>query len=240
MEHVKSDVLASIEVWHTRAGTPTRRIALGGLLLPFEPVPGLGGVLIAAIVAHFAQQLSLEQRADVSKLLEDVVRDNKIPQPRLRYRYQTDRHGLGSSVHRIITNQKGGETSFLIEIEKEREPLPQVLGALYALERLDPGLRREMYLAIRRALNWEGGIDEYFLRHILKRGGDLGLEFVDSRSWALQKLGFTGNPREITKRSVARRYRELVLKAHPDCGGDERKAADEIAELGRARSILSV
>ena len=44
-------LLAELEVWHSRPVTPTRRIALGNLVLPVDPVPGFGGLLIGAIVA---------------------------------------------------------------------------------------------------------------------------------------------------------------------------------------------
>ena len=44
-------LLAELQLWHTRPVTPTRRIALGHLVLPTDPAPGLGGVLLAAVVA---------------------------------------------------------------------------------------------------------------------------------------------------------------------------------------------
>ena len=43
-------LLAELQLWHTRPVTPTRRIALGHLVLPTDPAPGLGGVLLAAVV----------------------------------------------------------------------------------------------------------------------------------------------------------------------------------------------
>ena len=44
-------VLAELEVWHSRPITPTRRVALGHLVLPADPPPGFGGLLLGAVVA---------------------------------------------------------------------------------------------------------------------------------------------------------------------------------------------
>ena len=46
--------LAGFEIWHSRPFAPTRRLALGEIDLPMDPAPGLGGLLLAAVVsAHF-------------------------------------------------------------------------------------------------------------------------------------------------------------------------------------------
>ena len=48
-------LLAELEVWHNRPLAPTRRIALGNLVLPVDPAPGFGGLLLGAVVtAHIA------------------------------------------------------------------------------------------------------------------------------------------------------------------------------------------
>ena len=44
-------LLAELEVWHTRPAVPTRRIALGHMVLPVDPAPGFGGLLLGSIVA---------------------------------------------------------------------------------------------------------------------------------------------------------------------------------------------
>ena len=43
-------LLAELEIWHSRPITPTRRVALGHLVLPADPAPGFGGVLLGAVV----------------------------------------------------------------------------------------------------------------------------------------------------------------------------------------------
>ena len=48
-------LLAEIEIRHSRAVAPTRRVALGPYWLPTEPSPGYGGILLGGIVAaHLA------------------------------------------------------------------------------------------------------------------------------------------------------------------------------------------
>ena len=44
-------LLAELEVWHSRPVTPTRRVALGHLVLPVDPTPGFGGLLLGAVIA---------------------------------------------------------------------------------------------------------------------------------------------------------------------------------------------
>jgi hypothetical protein len=44
-------LLAELEVWHSRPFTPTRRVALGHLVLPADPPPGFGGLLLGTVVA---------------------------------------------------------------------------------------------------------------------------------------------------------------------------------------------
>ena len=50
-------LLAELEIWHSRPIAPTRRIALGRLILPVDPVPGFGGVLLGAVIASHAPEI---------------------------------------------------------------------------------------------------------------------------------------------------------------------------------------
>ena len=45
-------LLAELEVWHSRPTTPTRRVALGHLVLPTDPAPGFGGLLLGAVIVY--------------------------------------------------------------------------------------------------------------------------------------------------------------------------------------------
>ena len=59
---------------------------------------------------------------------------------------------------------------------------------------------------------------------------------VDPLQWALEVMGMGAD--SISKRSVQRRFRTLLREAHPDHGGDEAGAAEEIDRLNAARDIL--
>ena len=63
-----------------------------------------------------------------------VLSQGRIVQPRLRHRFQVDRHGLAKSHHRMIGN--GDDISF--DFRSQGTDLAQVLGAVYAVERLAP------------------------------------------------------------------------------------------------------
>jgi len=95
-------LLAEFEIRHSRAIAPTRRVALGDLFLPTDPLPGFGSILLAGVVAASVNRLDEEERDGLDQLLADVERGAKILQPRLRYRYQSDVHGLERSHHRLV------------------------------------------------------------------------------------------------------------------------------------------
>ncbi len=50
-------LLAELEVFHTRPAVPTRRVALGHLVLPVDPAPGFGGLLLGVLLAAVFRQL---------------------------------------------------------------------------------------------------------------------------------------------------------------------------------------
>ncbi|MGB1824623.1 MAG: hypothetical protein ACPHO9_08600, partial [Ilumatobacteraceae bacterium] len=126
-------VLAELEVFHSRAVQPTRRVALGHLVLPVDPAPGLGGILLGAVVAEHSRRLDGDDLLDVGRLITEVEQGRRVPQPRLRHRYQVDRHGLACSRH--VMHGEGDDISF--DLETRGTDVAQVLGAIYALERLD-------------------------------------------------------------------------------------------------------
>ena len=95
-------LLAELEVWHTRPLAPTRRLALGNLVLPVDPAPGFGGLLLGAVVAAHIKDVPPELVPDVHRLIDQVDRDQRVVQPRLRHRFQVDRHGLALSTHRLV------------------------------------------------------------------------------------------------------------------------------------------
>src|SRR5262245_15440440 len=123
-------LLAELEVWHSRPYAPTRRVALGHLLLPVDPAPGFGGLLLGGVVAAHVDLVDPELLPDLHRLVGEVSRGERIVQPRLRHRYQVDRHGLSRSRHRLVGH--GEEIEF--ELESKGTPMQQMLGAVYATE----------------------------------------------------------------------------------------------------------
>lgn len=227
-------LLAELQIWHTRPTTPTRRLALGHLVLPTDPQPGLGGVLLAAVVAAYLPAVPDDLWPDVGRLIDEVTAGQRVVQPRLRHRYQVDRHGLATSVHQL----RGDADNVEFDLHALGRPLVQVLGAVYALERLRPEARVAIAPLLRRAMRWQGPIGPSFVADItgVSRADLVGV--TDPRVWALDLLGFTRDTVKVSRREVLARYRAGVRAAHPDHGGDDEVAAHLIERLGDARRIL--
>src|SRR5437660_6015926 len=83
-------LLAELEVRHSRAVVPTRRVALGERWLPAEPPPGPGGILLGGLVAAHVDAIDDDLLVELLGLIDDLESDRRIPQPRLRHRFQTD------------------------------------------------------------------------------------------------------------------------------------------------------
>ena len=227
-------LLAELHIWHTRPLAPTRRLALGDMTLPVDPAPGLGGVLLAAIVAAYLPSVPDDQRAEVPRLLDQIVRGDRVVQPRLGHRYQVDRHALAISVHQMTGDAENVE----FDLHSLGRPLTQVLGAVYALERLDPSLRPGVAAAMRRAMSWRGPLGPSFVADItgLSRHSLVGV--ADPRLWALTTLGFPLDSGRLGKSEIMKHYRSRLRAAPPDHGGADDAAGVLIEQLGEARRIL--
>lgn len=228
-------LLAELEVWHSRPTTPTRRVALGHLVLPVEPTPGFGGLLLGAVIAKHLPDIDDELVPDIHRLLDQVERGHRVTQPRLRHRYQVDRHGLAVSVHRL----EGDGDNVRFHLHPQGSSLAQVLGAVYALERLDAAARRHLVPVLHRAMRWRGPIGPSFVANLAGTASTSLAAMADPRAWALELLGFPLGTGKVTKREISLRYREGLRRAHPDHGGDEAAASKAIADLSEARKILS-
>ena len=79
-------LLAELEIFHTRPTVPTRRVALGHMVLPVDPAPGFGGLLLGSVVAAHLGGLNDDQVADVHRLITEIGQGGRIVQPRLRHR----------------------------------------------------------------------------------------------------------------------------------------------------------
>jgi hypothetical protein len=228
-------LLAEIEIWHTRPAQPTRRLALGHLVLPVDPAPGFGGLLLGAIVAEYLYGVEDDLVTDVHRLLASVERGDRIVQPRLRHRFQVDRHGLAMSRHRMLGN--GDDISF--DFHSVGTDLSQVLGAIYAVERFAPEHRRRIVPVLQKAARWRGPIGPAMISY-LAGSQTLALEaLADPRAWALGVLGFDVGSKSPSKRDVMTKFRERMRDVHPDHGGDSVDAAKAMSDLAEARRVLS-
>jgi len=228
-------ILAELEVCHSRPIAPTRRVALGARDLPADPPPGFGGLLLAGIVATFASQLDDELMPELDVLLRQVERGQRIAQPRLRHRFQTDRVGLARVRHRLLGH--GEALEFDID-PGTATPAHHVLAAVYAAAELRPALRTPVIGALRVATRWRGPLGPRFIAHVSGRASaSSAVAVADPIGWARLTLGFAADHRPSSS-AVQRRFRELLREAHPDHGGDEASAADRIEALSEARRIL--
>ena len=236
-------LLAELEVFHSRPIAPTRRVALGPSRLPTDPSPGFGGILLAGIVAGHMDQLDPELFDDLHRLTLQLEAGQRIPQPRLRHRFQTDRIGLTRSVHRLVGH--GEDLEF--EFELKGAAAQHILAAVYAAGRLDAEPRARVLGALRLAMRWTGDLDRRFVAHVtgLDRARPWSADaFHDPVGWAIGILGLSlaggrgaGDPRP-DRSTVQRQFRDLLRAAHPDHGGDTDDAAARISDLTEARRIL--
>lgn len=227
-------LLAELEVFHSRPIAPTRRVALGVAVLPTDPPPGFGGLLLAGIVAAFVDQVDPDLYDDLLRLTHQVEAGQRIAQPRLRHRFQEDRIGLNGCHHRLLGT--GDALRFDLDTGS---PEPNVLGAVYAAGRLPDEVRPGVLATIRRALSWRGEVGPELVEHLTdsrQTGSWTSLGGRDPVVWALGVLGLPPEARERT--AVQLRFRELLRDAHPDHGGAAADAAQRISELTEARRIL--
>lgn len=228
-------LLAELEVWHSRPVTPTRRVALGHLVLPVDPAPGFGGLLLGAVLAGHLPDVDPDLVPDVHRLLDQVCRGERVIQPRLQHRYQVDRHGLAVSVHRM--EGEGENVNF--SLNASGGPLVQVLGAIYAVERLDLKARRDLNPVLHRAMRWQGPIGPSFVANLAGSATAALATMADPKAWAMEILGFPVGTGKVSKKEVTAHFRNRLREVHPDHGGSEAGAGDAIDKLHQARAILS-
>jgi len=228
-------LLAELEIRHTRAVAPTRRVALGDLWLPTDPAPGFGGILLAGIVAGYVNQLEDDLRDELDLLLNDLERGVRIAQPRLRHRFQTDVVGLDRSHHRLI----GVGETMTLELDDHAAVLPQVLGAAYAASKLSYRVRASVFRLLRRGTLWHADNDDRLVGYLT--GDEASYRpwrtVHHDNTWALTVLGFKADA-DPPRSAVLATFRRQVRNAHPDHGGASDRAAERITELTQAKRIL--
>jgi len=117
--------------------------------------------------------------------------------------------------------------------------LAQVLGAVYALERLAGEHRRTIAPLLDRATRWRGPIGASLIQHLAgARSSELSA-LADPRGWAMNILGLDPTGPTPDRRDIMRCYRARMREIHPDHGGDSTDASTSIIELNEARRILT-
>src|SRR5439155_6230681 len=99
---VTTTILGELEVFHSRNYSQTGRLALGHRDLPVDPPPGFGPLLLGGIIAVGAEELDAEEYDALLVLMDQLEHGQRIVQPRLRNRFQTDKHGLARTVGRLL------------------------------------------------------------------------------------------------------------------------------------------
>ena len=235
-------LLAEIEIRHSRAVAPTRRVALGPHWLPTEPAPGYGGILLGGIVAAHIGEVDRELHDAYLGLVDDLEAERRISQPRLRHRFQTDVVGLDRSRHKLTGH--AGDDDFRdvrFELEGNGRPVPQILGVAYAAARLHVDARPSVFAAIRKAVLWGDGANAElvtFLTDLTNVPPAWWRRFSTDERWALEILGFGPNEEQPGRDEVQQRFRTLLRESHPDHGAEHEGAGQRILELTEARRIL--
>jgi hypothetical protein len=246
-------ILAELNVRHTRRHMPTRRVALGDHYLPTGGA-GYGAVLLGAVAADSAPGLDPEQQDALARFLDDA-RGGRLAVPRiaLRYRLQTDVHGLDRSRHRVV-DDGGGR---VLELDVHGRSAPQLIGVVMAAAALPTSdARRLAFRAIGAAVTRPGLLPEGLVVRRLHEGvpgarpiapgvssngagggPDPWRNVPAERRWAMEVLGL-GADISVDRDDVQRRFRRLVRLAHPDHGAVAVGAAERIAELTEARELL--
>ena len=120
------EALAELQLFTSRPFAPTRRLALGESRLPVDPAPGPGGVLLGAVVARHRDQLDEDAFENLLTLTLQVQEGQRIVQPRLRNRFQEDRHGLTRSRARL----RRRHDELVLEVDNHGTGMQMVLGGL--------------------------------------------------------------------------------------------------------------
>jgi hypothetical protein len=247
-------ILAELNIRHTRRHMPTRRVALDAGYLPMNG-SAHGGALLAAVVAEFIDGLDEEQKELLPRFLRAARDGLSVPRIALRYRLQTDVHGLDRSRHRLL----GENGQLVVELDVHGAAAPQIIGSVRAAAAMGSSVRRRALQAIEAAIAQPGVIPEPLVVRRLLHGvpserpplagsgpQSFGAEASEvarwagipsERRWAMEVLGL-GADMDVGRSDVQQRFRRLVRLAHPDHGGAAVGAAERIAELTEARELL--
>ena len=229
--------LAELEVYQSRPIAPTRRVALGRRDLPVDPAPGFGGILLGGVAAAFADRIEADLIPDLVRLTQQIENGFRIPQTRLRHRFQTDHVGLNRRTHRLVAAGEG--LGFDFDDPPGTAAAPQVLAAIYAAGQLPLESRGPVMELVRKGLRWRGPAEDGLLDYLTGRGSMgawISSGATDPVTWAHAVLGLPEGT--AVRTAVQQAFRDALRDAHPDHGADQDTAAHRIAELSEARRIL--
>jgi hypothetical protein len=246
-------LLAELNVRHTRRHMPTRRVALGDVYLPTSGSAN-GATLLGAVISEFMGELDEEQRELVPRLLHDAREGLSVPRIALRYRLQTDTHGLDRSRHRILAEATTDDVPrIVLEFDRHGRGDPQVIGAILAAAALPPSARSIALYSIDEALRRPELPLGMKVRRLVFGAPDLRpplpgtptafaadelwVGVPSERRWAMEVMGLHAGM-DVERNDVQARFRRLVRLAHPDHGAEHERAAERLAELAEARELL--
>ena len=138
-----------------------------------------------------------------------------------------------------FSTRRGEDISF--ELENNGSALAQVLGAVYAAERLGPASRHAVAAVLHKAVRWRGPIGPSLVSYLAGVSGARAeslMAFADPVAWALDVLGFEPGTVRPGRKDVMTRFRARLMAIHPDHGGDEAAASKLIGDVSEARRIL--
>ncbi len=229
--------MAELEMYHSRTNAPTRRVALGSTYLPLKKQPSNGSILLSGIVARFIPEIDGEFHGDYIQLLHQLQRGERIPQPRLRHRFQVDKIGLARTVHSLWGFE--GKLRFVFELN-EAAPEQNILAAAYATSHFAYRERPVVINLMQKAVKWRGEVGTDFVSYLLNRHERfiINLGHESSESWALKILEIKNPDPETSE--VKRQFRNLLRSTHPDTGNENGRidTAKRIHDLTEARRIL--
>lgn len=178
-------VLAELNAFVSRPIAPTRRIALGDVHLDCTHPPDTGGVLLAAIIAEYSRHLDDDTHAGLVELMERITTDERVPQPMMRHRFQTDRVGLQHITYRLDAH---GDQLHVRFPPEDATPAQHVLVAVYAAATIDRPERLDVVAFMERALSYLGSNHDDLIRFLSGGRGGEYLALGDPVRWALGVL----------------------------------------------------
>ena len=120
-------LLAELLVRHTRRHMPTRRVAIGEAYLPTSG-PRTARSCSAPWWRSICPSSTPSRRSCCPGSSRNARDGLSVPRLALRFRLQTDTHGLDRSRHRIVSEHG----RLVLELDRHGRPDPQILGAVMA------------------------------------------------------------------------------------------------------------